>query len=338
MKRPDGFDAAPSPRAPAKQPGRAPAPLKPAESKRTPSLNDGESEQVASSLPKSEKGKKGERFANPKVNKVQAAPRRVVSPAKLAQKQARAAAKERRRYERSEVRRFTRRSRHRRVAWFTTGGVVVVLGALIAIAVYSPLLALQRIEILGASRLAVEELQGAVDGQMGTPLALLDFEQLKGDLSQFTLIRSYVTEMVPPHTLVIHISEREPVGSVMSTAGYTLVDPAGVEIEQSATRPPSVPIIDAPDADKQGPVFRAVVEVLLALPEPVLAQVDAVTATTMDDVTLVFAGVGQRVVWGSADRSELKARVLEKLVALQDPGTLVEYDVTAPLSAVVRPG
>lgn len=265
-------------------------------------------------------------------------PRRELSPARLAQREARRAARERRSFERSEVRRFTRRTRHRRAAWFTAGGVVVVLGALIAVAVYSPLLALERIEIAGTSRLQPEEIHDAVDGQLGTPLALVDFDDLKKELAGFSLIRSYVTEAVPPHTLIIHISEREPVGSLMTAGGYTLVDPAGVEVEETDTRPDGVPIIDTPDADDQGPVFEAVVEVLLALPDPVLAQVDSVSATTMDDVTLVFTGVGQRVVWGSADRSELKARVLEKLMALQDAGALVEYDVTAPLSAVVRPG
>lgn len=258
--------------------------------------------------------------------------------ARDAQKAARRAARERRRFERSEVRRFTRRTRNRRVAWITAFSTVAALLGLVAIAVYSPLLALEKIEITGTSRVSVEEVQDAVDEQLGTPLALIDYDKLTRQLSEFSLIRSYVTEAVPPHSLVIHVVERQPVGSIMSASGYTLVDPAGVEIESSEIRPPGVPIIELVGEDVDGPAFDSVVEVLLALPAPLLAQVDKVTATTMDDVTLVFAGVGQRVVWGSVDRSELKVRVLEKLMAMQDPAALVEYDVTAPLSAVVRPG
>jgi len=245
---------------------------------------------------------------------------------------------ERRRFERSEVRRFTRRTRNRRLTWITAFSTVAVLLGLVAVAVYSPLLALEKIEITGTSRVSVEEVQDAVDEQLGTPLALVDYDKLTRQLSEFSLIRSYVTEAVPPHTLRIHIVERQPVGSIMTASVYTLVDPAGVEIETSETRPVGVPIIELVGEDVDGPVFDSVVEVLLALPGPLLAQVDKVTATTMDDVTLVFAGVGQRVVWGSVDRSELKARVLEKLMAMQDASALVEYDVTAPLSAVVRPG
>lgn len=258
--------------------------------------------------------------------------------AREAQQAARRAAKERRRFERSEVRRFTRRSRNRRRAIIVASLIVATLLGLVALAVYSPLLSLETIEITGTSRVDAAEVHDIVDDQLGTPLALVDYDRITRQLSEFTLIRSYVTEAVPPHTLRIHVVEREPLGSIMTASGYTLVDPAGVEIESSETRPPGVPILQLGGSDADGPVFDSVVEVLLALPDPLLAQVDQVTATTMDDVTLVFAGVGQRVVWGSVDRSELKARVLEKLMAMQDAAALVEYDVTAPLSAVVRPG
>ncbi|WP_206022672.1 MULTISPECIES: FtsQ-type POTRA domain-containing protein [unclassified Salinibacterium] len=222
------------------------------------------------------------------------------------------------------------------MAWITAGGVVTVFATLIAVAVYSPLLALQEIRVTGTARLDAEQLSEAVDSQLGTPLALLDFDKLTDDLSEFPLIRSYVTEAVPPHTLVIHVVERQPVASVMASDGYVLVDPAGVEIERTEARPAGVPLVEVEEDEIGGDVFDAIIEVLLALPEPLLPQVDQVSATTMDDVTLKLAG-GQRIVWGSADRAELKARVLERLMAAHDPGASVEFDVTAPLSAVVRP-
>lgn len=257
--------------------------------------------------------------------------------AAAARRDARRAARERRRFERSEVRRFTRRARNRRVAWFSAGGVVVVLGALIATAVYSPLLALEEIQVTGTERLDATQVHEAIDDQVGTPLALVDFDRLTRELAAFPLIRSYVTETVPPHTLVIRITERQPVASIMTDTGYQLVDPAGIEIERTETRPAGVPIVELGDGEVGDEVFDAVVEVLLALPAPLAAQVDRVSATTLDDVTLVLGGAGQRVVWGSADRSELKTRVLEKLMAAHDPASPVEFDVTAPLSAVVRP-
>jgi cell division protein FtsQ len=256
---------------------------------------------------------------------------------KSAAREARKAARARRRYERDEVRRFTRRSRHRRAAWIGAISVTAALIGTVAVAVYSPVLALSRIEITGTASLDKAVILDAVDGQLGTPLALVDTDRLTRELARFTLIQSYVTETVPPSTLIIHITERQAIGSVMTGSGFTVVDPAGVVIQKSDVRPEGIPTIELSGADTDSDVFASVVEVLLALPDPVATQVDRVTAATKDDVTLVLAGSGQRVVWGSAEQSELKARVLDRLMATQDPNAPVEFDVTAPLSVVIRP-
>lgn len=279
------------------------------------------------------------RFAPPGIEQ-DPAPQTAVSPesrSTSSARQARKAARERRRFERDEVRRFTRRIRHRRLAWISAGAVVAMLFGTVAIAVYSPILALTTITITGTSSVDPQELHRAVEGQLGTPLALVNKDQLTRDLAKFTLIQSYVTEIVPPNTMIIHVTERKPIGALVLGSRFTVVDPAGVVIEKTDVRPPGVPTIEIDGAATDSEVFASVVEVLLALPSPLSEGLDRVTATTKDDVTLVLAGAGQRVVWGSAEKSELKARVLAKLMATQDPNARIEYDVTAPLNAVIRP-
>lgn len=252
--------------------------------------------------------------------------------------QARTAAKNRRRYERSEVRRFTRRTRNRRLAWLVSSAAVVALLGMVAIAVYSPILALKTLRVEGASRVSAADIRTAVGDQLGTPLALVDFARIKTELAKFPLIRSYVTETVPPDTLIIHIVERSPIGAIATASGFVVVDPAGVTISSDTERPAKLPLIDSGSTKTGSEAFRAAVAVLLALPDSVLSRVDKITARTNDDVTLVLDGVGQRVVWGSADRSAVKARVLADLISHQNPNTVVEYDVSAPNNAVVRPG
>lgn len=259
-------------------------------------------------------------------------------PSRRVTAEARKAARLRRRYERSEVRRFTRRSRHRRLAWLTAAGAVVVLCALVAVAVYSPLLALKTIKVEGASRVSAAEVRASLGDQLDTPLALVDFAAIKRDLAKFPLIRSYVTETVPPNTLIVHILERSPIGVLETPSGFVVVDAAGVTISHSIERPAKLPVIDSGSMKGDSTAFKAAVAVLLALPASVASRVDMVTARTNDDVTLVLDGVGQRVVWGSADRSAMKGRVLADLIAHQDPNTVVEYDVSAPNNAVVRTG
>lgn len=56
-----------------------------------------------------------------------------------------------------------------------------------------------------------------------------------------------------------------------------------------------------------------------------------VTAPTPDSVTLML-GDGRTVIWGGADDSATKAKVLAAL--LTQPGTV--YDVSSPDAAVVR--
>lgn len=246
--------------------------------------------------------------------------------------------RERKRFERSEIKRFTRRARNRRLAWLGTAAVIVTLLTVVAAAVYSPILALRTIRVDGATRVSAEEIHAAVDDQLGTPLALLDFDKITTALGSFPLIRSYVTETVPPDTLVIHIVERQPVGAILDRGQYSLVDPAGIVIQTSADRIPGMPTIDLAGKDTSSPVFESVVEVLLALPAPLLAQVDTITARTRDDVSLVLTGVGQRVAWGSAEESEQKAKVLAALIAITDPTRPGEFDVSAAGNAIFRPG
>jgi cell division protein FtsQ len=213
------------------------------------------------------------------------------------------------------MKRFTRRARRRLAGWFTGGGILVMLVLLVVTAVYSPLLALRTIKVEGTDRLSAAALQAALAPNVGTPLALLDDARIKRELGRFSLIRSYVTQLEPPGTLVVHVSERVPVGVIQGADDYQLVDPAGVVVERSAKRPDGVPVIQLGTAPLDGPGFASMAQVLLALPAALRAQVDTVAARTHDDVTLTLRGSGQRVLWGSADQSALKAEVLARLRA-----------------------
>ncbi|WP_152970335.1 FtsQ-type POTRA domain-containing protein [Frigoribacterium sp. RIT-PI-h] len=275
-------------------------------------------------------------------------PPRIVAPdgtaaeakarAAAARKQARRASSERRRVERVEVRRFTRRSRHRRATLVSLGAVVLLLVASVAVAVFSPLLSLQTIRVEGTERVDASAVRTALDGQLGTPLAMIDFDEVTRELAAFPLIASYVTETAPPHTLVVRIQERQPVATVAAGEGFELVDPAGVVVQELDARQEGVPLVDVGGAALDGPAYRSVAEVLLALPVTLRSTVDTVTASTADDVTLQLTS-GERVVWGSADESAKKAQVLAGLIADQarrDPGASVEYDVSAPDNGIIR--
>jgi cell division protein FtsQ len=237
------------------------------------------------------------------------------------------AEKARRSYERGEARRFTRRSRRRRVTWLVSVLSLLLVVGFVTGAVYSPLLSLKTIRVEGASRVSAASVRAAVDGQLGRPLALVDFNSITRALGKFPLIRSFVTETVPPDTLVIRIAERAPIATLATSSGFAVVDPAGIVIDSGAERQPGLPLIELGAAPKGSPAFAAAVGVLLALPTDLLKTVDTVTAQTSDDVTLTLT-TGQSVVWGSPEQSALKAKVLAAVISVG--GTTTKYDVSAP--------
>jgi cell division protein FtsQ len=327
VKRPEGFD--PQSRRPVQPPVAQPKPAKAQKPPKAPKPAKAQKPAKASTTPHPAKAPTvhpsiRDRHEHPAVD------------VRAARKAARLAARERKRFERGEVRRFTRRTRTRRTLWLTIAGIVVTLAVVLGVAIFSPLLALRDIEVEGTSRIEKAEVIAAIDGQLGTPLALLDNQRIVRELSDFALIRSFVTETVPPGTLVIHIVEREPVAVIAAGERFAFIDPAGVVVRTMTERPDDLPLIKVDGEATAGNVaFDSIVEVLLALPDKLLARVNSVTASTKDDVTFEFRGKGQTVVWGSVDLSAQKARVLDTLLGLKNASTVKKYDIRAPESVVI---
>jgi len=318
MKRPGSFDRPPAPSGRQPTGGRKPAGGSPREANTEPIAVPAENLAPVSGI-------RSRKTGSAQVEKSGVA----VAGAVL-----RGARRARKRFERAEVRRFTWRSRRRRTIWVVSVGVsVVLLGGVIA-AAYSPLMALRTIDVVGTNRVGAEQVADALDDQLGTPLPLIDFSRVKEQLSSFMLIESFVTESRPPGTLVVRIVEREPIGVITSDTGFDLVDAAGVRIDSSAERPAGYPQIEAPDGVGSAG-FLAAGEVVHALPESIRSELDSVAAATTDDVTLTLIG-GAKVVWGSAEQSDLKAVVLAALMVGHPTGSVNEYDVSSPNSAVLR--
>jgi cell division protein FtsQ len=139
----------------------------------------------------------------------------------------------------------------------------------------------------------------------------------------------------PPHTLVIRIVERVPIGAIASDSGWDVVDAAGVVLSSSVAAPKAFPRLNIEGVDSAG--FTAVVRALLALPPSLRGDVATISAETRDTVRLVLRGVPHEIRWGSDELSTLKAAVLERAleIASEKGGTFV-IDVSAPDTLIMN--
>jgi cell division protein FtsQ len=242
----------------------------------------------------------------------------------------------RRRFERREARRFTQRSRQRRRRLLTGGGIAAGILLLIGLVAYSPLFMVRTIDVLGTARIDSAAVSTALSGQLGRPLSLVDYGEIQRVLGGFPLIQSYAIESRPPNSLVVRITERTPAVAVPSAAGFDLIDPAGVLIEQSAVFVAGFPVIDAAVTVVGTPGFVAATRVLDSLAPELRLRVASISAATPDSVSFVLPDAGKTVIWGSSERSVLKSRILNQLLAQAQLAGASQIDVSSPDVPVLR--
>ncbi len=245
------------------------------------------------------------------------------------------AARARRRVLRSEVRRFTVRSRRRRIGWLVAAASMIALVVATLVIAYSPLFAVEKIVIEGAVRLDAATLESAVGDQLGRPLPRVDESEIKAALVKFPMVESYQIEARPPHELLVRVVERTPIGVLQGPAGFSLVDGAGVVLETTPERPAGAPLLQISGGTSSA-AFESAGLVMRALPDSIRARVTGVTATTRDDVTLLLGDANASIVWGSVEDSALKALVLETAMQQMPPEGVVSYDVSSPGAIVIR--
>ncbi|MFC7580827.1 cell division protein FtsQ/DivIB [Schaalia naturae] len=211
------------------------------------------------------------------------------------------------------------------------GTVAVVVWAVFA----SPLLRLSgdAVEVQGATgALSADEVRAAVEPFEGTPLVLLDTDEVARAVSALPLARDVTVARDWPDGVRVGVTVRTAAMAVSADGGVQLVDDQGVVVGEQAERPDGLPLAVLPDdgqAQARTQAAGQIGTVWAALPEDLRAQVGTISSDGAQ-VTLSLAG-GQTVRWGTEEDSDLKARVLAVLLA-QRPATT--YDVSVPTRPV----
>ncbi|KUM40667.1 cell division protein FtsQ/DivIB [Arthrobacter sp. EpRS71] len=222
--------------------------------------------------------------------------------------------------------------RQRRLVLWTLSVVAVVVGALIAGAVFSPVLAVRTITVDGTSLVTPDAVRTALAGLEGKPLPQVTEQEINELLKPLVQVRSATMEARPPSELLVHVDERIPVALLKQGDSYVMVDVDGVQLgatQDLATV--ALPLIDAGVGTTNTELFKAIAAVLDTLPADILARMSTASAASPDAVELKLVD-GKTVVWGNAEDRELKAKALEALLRMPpDPKVPVSvYDVSVP--------
>lgn len=218
------------------------------------------------------------------------------------------------------------------------GTVLALVCALLAAAIFSPVLAVRTVSVSGTRLVTTEQVQAALEPLKGKPLPQISDEEVSRLLAPLVQIKSVSTQARPPSGLVVQVLERVPVALVKQGEQYELVDVDGVVLASPADPAAiALPVIDGGAGTIGKDLFQATAAVLGALPLDVLSKLSNASAQSVDAVELKLVD-GQTIIWGNAGEKELKAKVLEALLKVPaDPKNPVRvYDVSAPRHPVTR--
>ena len=207
----------------------------------------------------------------------------------------------------------------RRSPWVRRA-IIAVAVLLIAVVVwvvwFSRVFAVNEVRVVGATGLAADAVVQAAQVPVGAPLAQLDADAIVGRVQQLTWVGDVEVRRGWPSSVVLAVTEREGI----ARHDGQLVDAAGVAFTPIGQIPRDLPLVRA-----EGAALEAAMAVYTSLPDTWRERVVRVAATSRDDVALTLRS-GAVVRWGSAERAEFKAKVLDALIRRK----AAIYDVSAP--------
>lgn len=209
----------------------------------------------------------------------------------------------------------------------------IVLLLLVAATFFTPLLAIQTIEVTGTERMKSQTVEKALAGLQGRPLTTISEGEVEKLLAEFSLIETFALQAQPPHTLVVKVRERQPILVLVREGKNYLYDAAGVRIDQAKGKI-KLPFLKLNGDPKDNPRFKAAVELLLSLPVKTYNQVFSIEVSEQLTSQLTLKKSNITVIWGDNKQALFKNEVLQSLLktGLKDS---VVVDVSSPNAPVV---
>ncbi len=225
---------------------------------------------------------------------------------------------------------WVRRRARRRGLWAAVA--VIVVAALAWLLLASPVLAVRSVEVTGVhGKAGRAEVRRLADVSLGTPLARVDTGAVESRVAAAADVAHVSVDRRWPGTLVVDATTRTPVLAVRGDSGaLKVVDIEGVAFATVERAPTGVPVIHSDTGTVSRAGVSAALDVLSTLPRGLADRVTDLGVSAADVVTFSIGSTD--VVWGTAERPELKSEVVAALLE-RHPHVI---DVSAPDTPVTR--
>lgn len=232
-----------------------------------------------------------------------------------------------------------------RAAFFVLVGVGIVAGVAWAL-LGSRLFVVRSVTVSGTHLVTPAQVIAAADVPLGTSLIGVDTGQVARRVEGIRQVASVTVAKDWPDHLAITVRERVPIVAVrMSDGGYDLMDPTGVLVVWSRTKPAALPLylttVNASELHGS-PALATAAAVLGELSPALSRQVDEVSVSQVQtgpggppgEAYQVLLGLrgDKTVLWGGTGLAAQKNRELEALIN----GSAHYFDVSAPGTVVTK--
>ena len=199
--------------------------------------------------------------------------------------------------------------RHSKRPWILWT-LFVLVGALYWCVYFSQFFVATDVKVQGNKRVATEQISAVAAVALNQPLIKLPSDDIKNVISGIAEVKSVSVERGWPHTVLITVTERQPIAVANDGTQMVLVDDAGVAASGAIPEVPKGMLVvsGAPSTT----AMQAAVTVIAGLPKD--WKVAGVDAPTQDSVTVHLDG-GVNVTFGSGVDIDQKVKVAAALMA-----------------------
>jgi cell division protein FtsQ len=234
---------------------------------------------------------------------------------------------------RVEVARDAGRRRLRRVN-VVLAVVCAVVWSLVVLR--SPLLDVDRVQVVGAESTADADALAASGIDTGEPLVGVDLDGAEAALADLPWVDEARVSRLWPGTVRIVLTERTPLATQAHAGGWAVVDAQGRVLAVVAERPDLVLLDghgDAAPGGRLSPAERSVLRTLIRLPDGVRAEVTGAAAGP--DGQQVTLESGELVVLGDGSSLAAKLAAADAVAADAAPEDGCRIDVRVPTAPVL---